>query len=306
MKRAIIVVAVVAAASGPWLGARYWTGQRVAAAVDPPRLELPLNAGSVRFAVIGDFGTGERPQYEIGRLLEKSREAAGFDFVLTVGDNIYGSRDLSAKFERPYAALLRAGVTFHATLGNHDDLAECNYEPFHMGGRRYYSFRKKNVEFWALDSNRMDDEQVEWLRGGLAASDAEWKICFFHHPLYSNARRHGPSSDLRRILEPLLVSAGANVVLSGHDHVYERLNPQRGIYYFVAGSSGQLRPHDLKPSVETARGYDEDCAYLLFEIAGAEAHFQAISRNGRTVDAGMIGKPSGAGGEYPAKTRATH
>ena len=74
------------------------------------------------------------------------------------------------------------------------------------------------------------------------------RIAYFHHPLYGNAGRHGANVDLRVLLEPLLVKYGVQVVFSGHDHVYERLKPQRGIYYFVTGSGGQLRKGDLQES----------------------------------------------------------
>jgi len=80
------------------------------------------------------------------------------------------------------------------------------------------------------------------------------------------------------------------VVFSGHDHVYERLKPQRGIYYFVAGAAGQLRKGNLRPSVMTAAAFDQDQSFMLVEIAGAEMSFQAISRTGKTVDSGVIHK----------------
>jgi hypothetical protein len=78
------------------------------------------------------------------------------------------------------------------------------------------------------------------------------------------------------------------VVYAGHDHVYERINPQKGIYYFVVGSSGQLRGGDLKKTGLTAAGYDQDQVFLLNEIDKDELFFQAITRTGKTVDAGVI------------------
>ena len=70
--------------------------------------------------------------------------------------------------------------------------------------------------------------------------------------------------------------------------VYERLKPQNGIYYFVLGNSGQLRFHDLRPSAETAKGFDTDRAFVLVEIAGEELYFQVVSRTGQTVDSGVL------------------
>jgi len=81
-----------------------------------------------------------------------------------------------------------------------------------------------------------------------------------------------------------------NVVLSGHDHVYERIAPQHGISYFVIGNSGQLRFDNLRPSSQMMKGYDEDCGFALFEIAGDEIYFQIVSRKGETIDSGVISR----------------
>ena len=161
--------------------------------------DLPLKQDSIRFAVIGDMGTGDKPQYEIAAQMEASREKTKFDFVLTLGDNIYGDKDMKKKFEDPYGPLLDAGVKFYASLGNHDDSNERLYKPFNMDGQRYYTFKKANVQFFALDSNYMDPVQLKWLTEQLEASHADWKICFFHHPLYSDAKTHGPDLDLHRV-----------------------------------------------------------------------------------------------------------
>src|SRR5205085_6632301 len=96
----------------------------------------------------------------------------------------------------------------------------------------------------------------------------DWKIVYFHHPLYSSGGRHGSEVDLRVVLEPLFVKYGVNVVFSGHDHIYERIKPQKNIYYFVSGSAGQLRPGDLHRSALTAAGYDQDQAFMVIEVSG--------------------------------------
>src|SRR5688572_32443008 len=101
-----------------------------------------------------------------------------------------------------------------------------------MNGERFYTFKRDNVRFFALDSNYMDPEQLKWLETELKNSGSDWKIAFFHHPLYSSARFHGSSTDLRLLLEPLFVKYGVDVVFQGHDHVYERVKPQKGNQYF--------------------------------------------------------------------------
>jgi hypothetical protein len=253
--------------------------------------DLPLKEGSVRFAVIGDGGTGGKEQYQVAQQMERYRQKVKFDFVVMLGDNIYGGdspADMKKKFEDPYKPLLDAGVKFYASLGNHDNPNQRFYKPFNMNEKRFYNFRKGNAEFFALDSNYMDPQQLDWLNNGLRGSSAAWKICYFHHPLYSDGKFHGPDTDLRARLEPVLGNDGVRVVLSGHEHLYERIKPHGGIYYFVLGNSGELRPNGLKQSSDTAKGFDTDRDFMLVEISGDQLYFQTISRTGETIDSGII------------------
>ncbi len=261
-----------------------------------PEAAPPRQQGSVRFAVLGDTGSGHPQQYEIGRQMVRARERFPFEFVILLGDNMYGSdtpADYRKKFEDPYRELLSAGVKFYASLGNHDNPNQRFYSHFNMDGHRYYSFKPKgDVRFFALDTNYLDREQVRWLDRALQGSASDWKICFFHHPLYSSAKAHGPALGTRAVLEPLLVRGGVNVVFAGHEHVYERIKPQRGIQYFVSGGGGQLREGNLRrPSEITAKGFDEDFHFMLVEVGKDELFFQAIDRTGRTVDEGRISRP---------------
>ncbi|HKW19365.1 MAG TPA: metallophosphoesterase [Terriglobales bacterium] len=254
--------------------------------------KLPLLNNSVRFAVIGDSGTGEKEQYEIAKQMETYRQIVNFDFVIMLGDNIYGGhtpRDFARKFEVPYKPLLDAGVKFYASLGNHDDpKLEPLYKPFNMSGERYYTFKKGDVQFFALDSNYMDARQLSWLEQNLRSSKAQWKICFFHHPLYNDGKMHGPDLDLRNQLAPLLKSYRVNVVFSGHEHAYERIKPIDNIYYFIQGDSGKLVRHDFRPSEEMAKSFDRGRTFMVVEIAGENLYFETISASGETVDAGEL------------------
>jgi predicted phosphodiesterase len=260
----------------------------LAAAAAAQELTLPNRTGSVKFAVIGDAGTGDKPQFDVAHELAAYHEQFPFGFVICVGDNIYGSQDMVQKFELPYKALLDQKIDFYAALGNHDDQNERMYKPFNMGGKKYYTFKKNNVRFFALDSNYMDQTQLDWLEKELAASGSDWKIAFFHHPLYSTGGTHGPSLDLRKQLEPLFIKYDVSVVLAGHEHFYERIKPQSGIAYFISGAGGQLRNGDIHQTEPMAVGYDQDRSFMLMEVAGHELYFQAISRTGKTVDKGTI------------------
>ena len=256
-------------------------------------LRLPLKDGSVRWAVIGDNGTGEGPELDIARQMQHYWTKVRFDFVTMNGDNIYGGHsphDFRVKFEEPYKALLDEGVKFYASLGNHDDpQIEINYKPYNMNGNHYYTFSKKNIDFFVLDSNYMTPQQLSWLEDKLKGSNAKWKIAYFHHPLYTCAKFHGPDVDLRNQLMPLFTKYGVNVVWSGHEHVYERIKPQQDIYFFLEGDSGQLRYHNIRSACDIDQvGFDTDRTFMLVEVDGDQLYFQAISRSGATIDSGQL------------------
>jgi len=251
----------------------------------------PVGKDSVKFLVLGDTGTGDRAQIEVAAQVWKSHQVFPYEFAIMLGDNIYGSerpQDFARKFEQPYKPLLDANIAFYASLGNHDDPNQQYYKPFGMGGKRYYTYQKKDVRFFAIDSNYMDRDQQAWLDKELRESDAKWKIVYGHHPIYSSGGRHGSEVDLREIVEPLFVKYGVNVVFAGHEHFYERLKPQKGIHYFTAGGSAKLRDGDIRIGPLTAKGFDTEQSYMVVEIDGEVMRFQALSRRGKIVDSGEI------------------
>ena len=251
----------------------------------------PAAEDSVRFAVIGDSGTGGREQYQVAQRMAEAHAKFPFTFTLMLGDNMYGSerpQDYARKFEQPYKALRDAGVQFYASLGNHDDQNQRFYRGFNMNGERYYTFRQGDVRFFALDSNYFDDKQRTWLSRELEQSTEEWKIAFMHHPLYSSGAKHGAQEDLRAVLEPLFTAHNVSIVFAGHEHFYERIKPQQGIFYFTSGAAAKLRRGNLRPGAITARGLDTEYSFMLVEIRGEEARFQTITRQGTRFDAGVF------------------
>ncbi len=290
----------------------------------------------IRFAVIGDSGTGGQHQYRIAKQMAAWHERLPYDLVLMLGDNIYGAywgggnkKYFEAKFDRPYAELLARGVIFRAALGNHDareaggrDLIAA-YNRFHIEGPQgYYSFTagenaKKQeaaplVEFFVLNTtrlekNKQDPEQLAWLEQALSRSRARWRIVYGHHPLYSTGKRHGGDARLRKKLEPLLLGEATGgspwpeqkgqdespaprvqVVLAGHDHIYQRFHPQGGIVYFVCGSSGKLRRGNAGPSPLVAAVEDRQRVFMLWEATVEELRFRAINEQGQAFDCGVI------------------
>jgi hypothetical protein len=97
---------------------------------------------------------------------------------------------------------------------------------------------------------------------------------------------------LRALVEPIFVKYGMDVVFAGHEHFYERLRPQQGIYYFTSGAAGKLRKGDIRRGAMTAAGFDQDLSFMLIEIAGDELHFQVVSRTGEIVDSGTLARPA--------------
>jgi predicted phosphodiesterase len=257
-------------------------------------LRLPVKPGSLKFAVIGDSGQPGGGQTAIAAQMTNWRTRFPFEFVLMTGDNLYGRerpRDYEKKFSIPYKPLIDAGVKFYASLGNHDDAGQIHYKLFNMEGRKYYSFKPKNgVRFFAIDSNYVDEKQLEWLGKELAASGSDWKIAFFHHPLYSSGSTHGSADAQRELLEPMFVKHSVDVAIMGHEHFYERIKPQKGIAYFIVGSSAKLRKGDLRKSAWTAYGNDSNYAFMLIEIDGDTMHFQTISEKGVTLDTGIVSR----------------
>ncbi len=263
----------------------------------PPVGSQPQD-GVVRFIAFGDSGRGDSAQYALGRTMAAHHWGQMYDTALMLGDNIYpdGNMDgIRAKFEGPYEELLKRGVAFQAVLGNHDVKkgreAQIRYRNFNMGGRAYRSFTKGNglVEFFALDTNYFDPAQLRWLESALQASQAKWKIAFFHHPLYSSADRHGSDFGLRAQLEPMLVKYGVDAAFSGHDHVYERVKLQQGVQYFVSGAGSKLRRGDLNRDTPFfAAGSDEIGSFMSVEVTPERFRFKAIDAMGRVIDSGEV------------------
>ena len=257
-----------------------------------PPTAMPNREGSLKFAVLGDFGDGSRGQLALAAEMARVRERYAFEFVITVGDNIYGSArppDFVRKFENPYKPLLDKDVKFYASLGNHDSPEQRYYKLFNMDGKLYYSFTKANVKFIALQSDYLEPEQMAWLQKELEGSREDWKIPYFHLPPYSSGGRHGSHLRHREALEPLFVKYNVSVVFNGHDHIYERIKPQQGIVYFVTGSGGKLRAGGIESNTGlTAASNARERVFVICEVIGDELYFNAISQTGKVVDSGVI------------------
>jgi uncharacterized protein (TIGR03382 family) len=217
----------------------------------------------VHFAAVGDFGTGGNDEKDMAKEMLASRP----ELFLALGDNAYSSgteSEIQNNLFAPLANVL-AEVPFFPVAGNHEyvtNQAQPYLDNLYLptspsGGERYYSFDWGHVHFVGLDSNcaiglSSADRctlaaQKAWVEKDLAASTAPWKVVYFHHPIWSSGE-HGSQLLMRREFGPLFEKYGVDLVLTGHDHNYERSKPmigndvapsgKQGIPYLVVGGGG--------------------------------------------------------------------
>jgi hypothetical protein len=274
----------------------------------PPGATSPLPMPQIRFgtvfALMGDSGSGDQSQLAVAQaMLTYFNTARRFPFVLMLGDNLYDD-DYTNEFLVPYKPLLDRGVKFYAAIGNHDRDLEIHFKPFNMGDRDRYAFDEGNARFAALNSNHPSDpEQIKWFNGVYADAGTKWRIAFFHHPLYSSGQHAAESRDvIRPALEQALVSNQVNVVFSGHEHMYERTKPQKGIQYFVSGGGGRYL-YDYHASEFDEIGLSEH-HFMVAEIAGDRLFFEAITHAQKLIDCGVIFRTPDAAAKKPDDTTA--
>jgi hypothetical protein len=261
-------------------------------AVSP--LPMPTIRGATLFALMGDSGSGDIAQQQVAQaMLTYFTTARRFPFVLMLGDNLYDD-DYTNEFLIPYKPLLDRDVKFYAAIGNHDRDLEIHFKPFNMQDSDRYTFDQGNARFVALNSNHpADPQQINWLDTVFAGAGDKWRICFFHHPLYSSGQHAAESAEvIRPALEAALVRNRVDVVFSGHEHLYQRIKPQKGITYFVSGGGGRYL-YKVQP-----RPYDEvavsDHHFMVAQVAGDRLFFEAISHSQRVLDCGVLFRTSQA------------
>lgn len=260
------------------------------------------NAGpsgkQVRFAAVGDTGTGNAAQFAVARAIAAWKP----DFMVIAGDVIYPlgqARHYGPRFLAPYRDLVDKLVIYPA-LGNHDYLTDQG-QPYldffappvdaESQTERYYRIRWGHLEVWALDSNQDHDPasaQTKWLAKTLAASDATWKMAFFHHPPYSSGS-HGSDEKLRKDWGPLFERHDVQLVITGHDHHYERMTPQQAFvkdgvpshYVLTGGGGAGLRGVDGEAFTAEAR---EKYHFVGITLNDRSLNYEAIDDGGKVFD----------------------
>ncbi len=253
---------------------------------------------SISFAVIGDFGEGNQAEADVAGLVHSWNP----DFILTVGDNNYplgAASTIDARigqyyhdFIFPYTGSYGPGASenrFFPTLGNHDWYtagAKPYLDYFSLpGNERYYDFTWGPVHFFAVDSDGSEPDgvneasvQAAWLKQAMAASTSHWNIVFFHQAPYSSGM-HGSTNWMKWPF----AAWGADAVLTGHDHTYERLLVD-GIPYFVNGLGGGGIYNFVNILPESQFRYNADYGAMRVTATGANLHFEFYSRTGKLID----------------------
>jgi hypothetical protein len=248
-----------------------------------------------RFAVVGDSGSGGKGQLAVAALLGCLEP----DLVLHTGDVVYPAgqqRHYDRRFFAPYRNLIKTVPVF-PVLGNHDVMrgdGTAFLENFHptlespRSTKRYYSFDWGNTHFVALDSELYHSDrgsdperQKDFLEQDLAASRKHWKVAFLHRSPYGSSR-HGGDGRVREDLEPLFARHAVDLVFSGHDHVYERTVPIRGVTYVVSGGGGR-RLYPAGNGEFTASSVSAHHAVLV-RVSGRRLSLEAVEVGGKVVD----------------------
>jgi acid phosphatase len=247
----------------------------------------------LRFVSVADTGTGATGQYAVARAMARYHQLNPYDLVILAGDNIYNNGEIEkigAVFEQPYQVLLQQGVKFQACLGNHDIRTDngdpqVRYPGFNMQGR-YYTFRRGDVQFFALDTNNNADwkAQLPWLEKELSGSDAPWKVVFGHHQIYSSGH-YGLNEPFIQTLTPIFQKYRVQLYINGHDHHYERTQPINGTTYLICGAGAGTRP--VGRSQWTAYSA-EQLAFAAYEVYSDRIIISGIGTDNRVFDQGVI------------------
>ena len=260
-----------------WTGAPAEAAYRASADVGPPL---------VRFTVAGDVGTGDSEEYETAAAMTRLLQDGPIDGLVLLGDNAYPNGDpelLNDTVFIPFGSILYSGTELLPVLGNHDILdgnGPGQVSVLGMGAR-WYSRQFDDVLFIGLDSNASNDpSQLAWLEETLIASQAQWKIVAMHHPPYS-AGVHGSDASALEYLVPIFEKHDVDLVLSGHDHDYQRSKQINGVTYVVSGGASKIRPTSADDFTEVSWSVHHFVELRVYEnqIMG-----QAYSQDGRIFD----------------------
>ena len=260
----------------------------------------PPSPLSLHFAVLGDYGSGTANEAAVAALVHGWNP----EIVVTVGDNNYPLGQAStiddhigqfySDFIHPYTGAYGSGASenrFFPSLGNHDwyTAGALPYLAYFTlpGNERYYDFVRGPVHFFAIDSDPNEPDgisrasvQAQWLRARLASSRSPFDVVYFHHPAFSSSTVHGSEVYLQWPFREW----GADVVLAGHDHTYERI-VRDGFPYFVCGLGG-FSEYELsnEPVSGSVARFNSDYGAMLVDADSDQMRMRFLTQAGTVVD----------------------
>lgn len=262
--------------------------------VAPPTTTPPTTAASstaVGMLVWGDAGTGTTTQTEVATQMSQWAAGHRVDALLEVGDVVYDVGDPSlfaSRIDAPYASL-SATRPFWIALGNHDVATADGDEMLdHMGlpGHWYEKVLSRNgvsVQLLVLDSNHVSDVQTNWLDERLSSGSHTWRIVAFHHPAYS-CGSHGSTADVVARWVPVLERHRVDLVVSGHDHSYQRFQDGATTYIVTGGGGASLTGVTACASGAALESSAQRHHFLGIEASTGGLTVSAIARTGETLD----------------------
>jgi len=260
--------------------------ERAGFATSPPTgADVP-----VHFIAFGDSGSGGDSQ----RAVFDQMQTVPFELGLQLGDLAYNSgtpREIESGFFNVYSPILKSFAVY-PVAGNHDyatDQAEPLRQAFVLptngDHERWYSFDRGPVHFVGLDTERIGPDQAAWLEQDLSATQLPWKILFGHRPPFSSGE-HGGDAAYQRYFVPIIENHHVDLVLSGHEHDYERFKPIGGTVYVVSGGGGrETRPVGFGP----VTAFSEAVLHFVYvEVEGSLLTLHAIDGVGREFDQAIV------------------
>jgi hypothetical protein len=253
----------------------------------PGGASIPREAGSWSFAVAGDYGEPTISQ----RIVATNIARSGARLVITTGDNDQSDgteKDFRRSWDPVWGELTRSIPTF-PSIGNHDGISAEGLTAYfrrfrHLQGARYYSHVQGDVHFVALDSNLSllpGSDQLRWLEQQLSQSTSKFRVVYLHHPLVTQLDKN--AGRLLHDLGPILRRHGVQLVLTGHEHYYERSNIA-GLTHVVVGNGGStVMPFPWFQAPWSAYR-DARYGHLDIEVQSGRLVGRMIARDGQVID----------------------
>jgi calcineurin-like phosphoesterase family protein len=245
----------------------------------------------VSFLAMGDYGVGGSRELSLGLRMKSYESRHDANMLVTLGDNDYLSSPSQfwANWQKSFGWTRRSGLRVGGVLGNHDyETARGRYELKTLGMPGPYYTRRLGggeVQLFFLDSNNVSSRQRAWLEQQLSDSTATWKIALFHHPPYT-CGGHSGNTQVVRDWVPLFERYGVQLVLSGHDHNYQRFARRNGVTYVVHGG-GAAPLYSLRgcPSSYPRRVRSlYQHGFLYVSATDSQLDVSAVDMRGRTTD----------------------